>query len=114
MAADPRIDQLRECMQVVELPAYSRDYLASDKRSIANSVQVFFKDGSSSERIEVEFPLGHRRRRDQAIPVLREKFIQNVATRFPAERVAQLNTQFFDSAAIDQLAVDKLIDEFVQ
>ncbi|MEX0820236.1 MAG: bifunctional 2-methylcitrate dehydratase/aconitate hydratase, partial [Pirellulaceae bacterium] len=65
-AADPAIARLRERMEVVEQPSYSRDYLDADKRSIANAVQVFFADGSATDRIEVEYPLGHRRRREEA------------------------------------------------
>jgi 2-methylcitrate dehydratase len=82
-AADPRIDRLRQTMEVVEEPRYSRDYLDPDKRSIANAVQIFFRDGSSTERIEVEYPIGHRRRRSQGIPLLIEKFRTSLATRMP-------------------------------
>lgn len=74
VAADPRIDRLREKMKVSEVPAFSRDYLDPEKRSIANAVQVFFRDGTATERVEVEYPLGHKRRRAEAEPVLREKF----------------------------------------
>ena len=74
IAADPRIDRLREKMNVREVPSYTRDYLDPSKRSIANSVQIFFQNGSSTKRVEVEYPLGHRRRRQEAEPVLLEKF----------------------------------------
>ena len=92
-AADPRIDRLREAMVVEESPRFSREYLAPDKRSIANAVQVFFADGTSTERVTVEYPLGHRRRRDEGMPRLVAKFERNLATRFPgahAERVFAL------------------------
>ena len=89
-AADPRIDVLRARMEVVEEPRYSRDYLDPDKRSIANAVQVFFRDGSATERVEFEYPLGHRRRRKEAAPHLVEKFRANACTRLPAARVAEL------------------------
>ncbi|EMI21880.1 2-methylcitrate dehydratase [Rhodopirellula maiorica SM1] len=111
-AEDPRIDKLRECMQVVEHPHYSNDYLDPDKRSIANSVQVFFTDGSHTPRIEVEYPLGHRRRREEAIPLLREKFHNNVATRFSSERVTSLESLFANDS-IDDIPVDQFIDKFV-
>jgi 2-methylcitrate dehydratase PrpD len=74
IAADPRIDRLREKMKVTEVPAFTRDYLDPEKRSIANSVQVFFKNGTATARVEVEYPLGHRRRRTDAEPLLLEKF----------------------------------------
>lgn len=84
VAADPRIDPLREKMEVVEEPRYSRDYLDPDKRSIANSLQVFFSDGSSTEKVEVEYPIGHRRRRGEALPLLVGKCRDNLSTRLPA------------------------------
>lgn len=90
------------------------DYeLDPDLRSIANAVQVFFKDGSSTDRIEVEYPLGHRRRRDEAVCLLREKFRTNASTRFAVDRVDQLIDQFFDTDQIDSLTVDSFMDHFV-
>jgi 2-methylcitrate dehydratase len=86
IAADPRIDALRAKMTVSEDPRYSADYVDPAKRSVANAVQVFFRDGTSTERIEVEYPLGHRVRRREAIPLLEEKFRQNLLTRFPQVR----------------------------
>ncbi|MFO0945691.1 MAG: bifunctional 2-methylcitrate dehydratase/aconitate hydratase [Planctomycetota bacterium] len=83
-AKDPRIDALRDKMQVVEIPAYSKDYLDPEKRSIANALQVFFRDGSSTDKIAVEYPIGHRRRRKEGIPVLVDKFAANLAIRYPA------------------------------
>ncbi len=112
-AADPRIDQLRQRMEVVEQTQYSRDYLDPDKRSIANAVQVFFSDGSSTERIEIEYPLGHRRRRGEAVPLLRDKFRHNAETRFAAERVAVLLERYFDTAEIDDLTVNQFMNQFV-
>ena len=82
-AADPRIDALRAKMTVVECPEYSRDYLDPAKRSIANSLQVRFRNGTATENVEVEYPLGHRRRRAEAVPLLRKKLIDNFGTRFP-------------------------------
>ena len=85
-AADPRIDRLREAMGVEEDARYSREYHEPDKRSIANAVQVFFRDGSSTDKVAVEYPIGHRRRRDEGIPLLVAKFEHNLATRFPRSR----------------------------
>ena len=81
-AADPRIDALRARMQVVENPRYTRDYLDPEKRSIANAVQVFFAGGESTREVAVEYPIGHRRRRDEGIPLLWSKFESNLRTRF--------------------------------
>ena len=89
-AADPRLDWLRERMLVTEEPRYSAEYLDPDKRSIANAVQVWFRDGSHTERAEVEYPIGHRRRRSEAIPLLREKLEHNLLSRFPHEHANQI------------------------
>ena len=86
VAADPRVDQVRELMEIVEDERYSREYHEPDKRSIANAIQVFFKDGTSTDKVEVEYPIGHRRRRDEGIPILEQKFLRNLNVRFPAKR----------------------------
>ncbi|MCG8325327.1 MAG: bifunctional 2-methylcitrate dehydratase/aconitate hydratase [Thiotrichales bacterium] len=83
VASDARIDKLRSKMEVIENKKFSLDYLDPEKRSIGNAIQVIFKDGSSTENIEVEFPIGHRRRRGEGIPVLQEKFARNIKTRLP-------------------------------
>lgn len=93
-ASDPRLAWLRERMEVVEVPQYSRDYLDPHKRSIANAVQVFFHDGRATPRREVEYPLGHRRRRQEALPLLREKCRRNAATRWDTPRVEWLVAMF--------------------
>ena len=108
-AGDPRIDRLREKMQVVEEPRYSRDYLDPDKRSIANAVQIDFHDGSRSERIEIEYPLGHRRRRDEARPLLFQKFRTNAATRLRPETVDRLVKLFEDPPCLDVTAVTDFV-----
>lgn len=74
VASNPKIDALREKMIVTENTQYTKDYLDPQKRAIGNSIQVTFKDGSSTEKIEVHYPIGHRRRRDEGIPVLMQKF----------------------------------------
>ena len=89
-AADPRIDRLRETMVVRENVAFSRDYLDPAKRAIGNAVQVFFADGTSTERVQLDYPVGHRRRRAEGIPKLLEKFRSNVATRFDAARLREI------------------------
>ena len=82
-SSDPRIDELRDKMDVIEDKRYSAEYHDPEKRSIANALQVFFKDGSSTEKVEVEYPIGHRRRRGDGIPLLEKKFLNNLQTRFP-------------------------------
>ncbi len=89
-AADPRIDKLRGQMVVTEQVQYSQDYLDPEKRSIANAVQVFFTDGSSTARIEVEYPIGHRRRREEGIPMLRQKFATNVEACFEPQQAKEI------------------------
>jgi 2-methylcitrate dehydratase len=91
-ARDPRVDSLREKMEVVEDERYSRDYLDPEKRSIANAVRVFFGDGTATEKEEVEYPLGHRRRRKEGIPLLERKFAENLRTRFPSRHSEEIAT----------------------
>ncbi|TWU09184.1 2-methylcitrate dehydratase [Symmachiella macrocystis] len=112
-AVDPRIDQLRERMEVVEVPAYSHDYLDSQKRSIANAVQVFFTDGTSTERVEVEYPIGHRRRRDEGMPLLEQKFQDNMATQFDSTRCASVLAAFAEPSKLDALPADQFMELFV-
>ena len=90
VAADPRIDALRAKMVVREEARYSRDYLDPDKRSIANAVQVFFKDGTATAKVEVDYPVGHRRRRAEGIPLLMHKFQEALAQRFTPARCWQV------------------------
>jgi 2-methylcitrate dehydratase len=112
-AAHPIIDELREKMSVVEQPHYSRDYLDPTKRSIANAVQVFFQDGSCTENLEVEYPLGHRRRRAEGIPLLEEKFKTSLATRFAPQRCAQILELCADQARLEAMPVDRFMDLWV-
>jgi 2-methylcitrate dehydratase len=93
IAGDPRIDVLRSKMVVMEDPRYTRDYLDPERRSIANAIQIFFRDGSSTKKVEIEYPIGHRRRRAEGIPLLERKFREALRVRFSAhqaERVADL------------------------
>ena len=89
-AADPRIDALRSLMTVAEDSRYTAEYLDPQKRSIANAVQVFFDDGTATERVEVEYPIGHRRRRAEGLPLLEAKLAENLRSRFPAARTDRL------------------------
>ena len=112
VASDPRIDALRDKMVVSEDKRYSKEYLDLDKRSIANRIQLFFKDGSSSDAVEVEYPIGHRVRREEGIPVLRSKAETNFATRYPAARASQLVASILDEE-IEDTAVDQFVDSLV-
>jgi len=104
IAADQSIDTLRQKMQAEEETRYSQDYLDPDKRSIANSVTLHFKDGSSISA-EVEYPIGHRRRRQDALPLLAEKLEHNLATRFPDDKVKTLGKLLQDKDNLDALPV---------
>lgn len=113
VAADPRIDALRNKMQCIENSDYTRDYLDPEKRSIANAIQVFFKDGSSSDNVAVAYPIGHRRRRDEGIPELVKKFKTNLARRFPARQQDAILNVCMDEAKLSSLPVDEFVDMFV-
>lgn len=89
-AADPRIDFLRKKMHVTENKYFSSDYHNPEKRSIANSIKIVFNDGTESETVTIEYPIGHRTRRDEGLPVLIEKFKRNLDTRFPSTKVSTI------------------------
>ncbi|GAB1233335.1 2-methylcitrate dehydratase [Ferrigenium sp. UT4] len=111
-AANPIIDELRGKMEVVEDARYTREYLEADKRSIANAIQVFFKDGSSTEKVAVEYPIGHRRRRAEGIPVLEQKFLDNLRTRFPEARCQQIMALCLDKQKLEATAVNEFVEMF--
>jgi 2-methylcitrate dehydratase len=110
VASDPRIDALRDKMEVVEDKRYSREYLDPGKRSIANAVQVFFVDGTHTEKIAVEYPIGHRRRREEAIPLLIEKFRRNAAASLPVNKVEELTGLFLDRGRLEALPVGQFME----
>lgn len=109
-AKDPRIDLLREKMSVVEDRAFSRDYLDPEKRSIANAIQIRFKDGTSTEKVVVEYPLGHRRRRAEALPQLREKLVTNLQSVFSANETNHIVQLFDTPRKLDSTPVDQFMD----
>ena len=108
-AEDARIDGLREKMVVTEDARFTRDYHDPQKRSIANTVQVFFKDGSATAAVTVEYPIGHRRRRQEAAPLLVEKFVENMSTRFEAQQVRDM-LAVFESSDLDTMPVWEFMD----
>ncbi len=110
VAKDSRVDALRDKMEVVENPRFTEAYLDPEKRSIGNSVQVFFRDGTSTDRVEVEYPIGHRRRREEGIPVLQAKFERNIATRLSAKKCKALVAMCADQAGLEATPVNVFTD----
>jgi 2-methylcitrate dehydratase len=113
VAADPRVDALREKMVCVEHKPWTRDYLDAEMRSIANAVQVFFKDGTATENIEVEYPLGHRRRRKEGVPLLVAKYKINLARRFPPKQQAAILSLCSNQKRLEATPVHQFVDLFV-
>ena len=99
VAADPRIDALRAKMQVRENPTFTAEYYAADKRYIGNALQVFFSDGSATERVQVDYPIGHRRRRAEGMPVLVKKFEASVDAHFAPKQAERIKALFAKPAA---------------
>ena len=106
IASDPRIDGLRNKMQVVENEQYTRDYFDADKRYIGNALQVFFNDGTSTDRVAVDYPIGHRERRGEGIPVLMNKFVDSVQPKLAARQWDALDGLSKDRAGLAAMPVD--------
>jgi 2-methylcitrate dehydratase len=113
VAADPRIDSLRDKIVCVEDPQFTRDYHDPDKRSIANGLTVEFKDGKKLAEVVVEYPIGHKRRRKEGMPVLVEKFERNLARRFPPKQQKAILDLCLDQARLESTPVDEFVDLFV-
>ena len=109
IASDPRIDQLRAVMHVKEQPSFTTDYLDPAKRSIANALQIFFHDDSATERVEVHYPIGHKQRRQEALPLLREKLRSNLATLKNPDTVLDL---FDQPQSLNNLPISEFLDLF--
>ena len=105
VAKDPRIDELREKMIVNEDKRYSKEYLEADKRSIANSIQIHFNDGTSTENCEVEYPIGHMRRREEGIPVLEKKFMNNLNITYTEEVANKIFKLCMDQRKLEETSV---------
>jgi 2-methylcitrate dehydratase len=112
IAHDPRIDALRGKMQVRENTTFTQEYYASDKRYIGNAVQVFFKDGTSTARTAVDFPIGHRKRRAEGMPVLVKKFESSVDAYFSAKQAERVKT-LFANPKLDEMPVNELVAAMV-
>ncbi len=106
VAADPRIDALRDKMEVTENERFTKDYFDPDKRYIGNAVQVFFSDGTSTDRIAVDFPIGHRKRRAEGIAVLQQKFVDSVSPKLSSNQWAELDALCADREMLASAAVD--------
>ena len=110
VAADPRIDALRERMQVKEDPRFTRDYFDPDRRYIGNAVQVFFTDGSATEKVSVDYPVGHRRRREEGIPLLLAKCRDALEAHLEPRQAARLMELAEDPETLDRLPVQDYLD----
>jgi len=105
---------LEKKMTCVEKPEYTKDYLDPDKRSIANAVQIFYKDGSSSEQVAVEYPIGHRRRRSEGIPELIKKFKINLKREFDDTRAEKIMNLNLDIDLLQQTPVSEYVDLYTK
>jgi len=109
VASDPRIDALRGKMHVRENETFTQEYYAADKRYIGNAVQVFFKDGSSTPRIQADYPIGHRKRREEGMPVLVKKFEASVDAHFKEKQAERVKALFSSSAKLDAMSVSEFV-----
>jgi 2-methylcitrate dehydratase len=113
LAADPRIDELRAKMVVRENVSFSRDYYDLALRSIPNSIQVFFRDGSATDKVEVHFPVGHRRRRSEGLPLMKTKYLTAIEQHFPTAQGETLKKQFDDLEQLRQTPVRDFVKPWV-
>ena len=109
---NPLIDKLRNKMILKEDKRYSKDYLADDKRSIANALQIFFKDGSQTDKVEVEYPIGHRNRRQEGIPLLERKFFNSLKSIYSKEHSDMIYSLCLDKEKIKKIPVNEFMDMF--
>lgn len=112
LASDPRIDELRGKMTVSENPQFTKDYFDPGKRFIGNSLQVFFKDGTSTRQVSIDYPIGHRKRRAEGIPVLIRKFEAALRSHLPAQRVQEILTICANPAQFDAMPAHKFLGLF--
>ncbi len=112
IASDPRIDELRAKVEIMEAPEFTRDYHDPEKRSIANSLRIDLADGTAMEET-VEYPIGHRLRREEGIPLLEAKFRTNLNRRFPQEQQASILDVSLDQSRLEETAVHDYVDLYV-
>jgi 2-methylcitrate dehydratase len=113
VANDPRIDALRKRIECLEDKRFSRDYHDPKKRSIANALTVEFKDGTKLKEVVCEYPIGHKRRRKEGMPILVEKFRRNLARRFPEKQQKAILDVCLDAARLDAMPVNQFVDLMV-
>ncbi|HWT38360.1 MAG TPA: bifunctional 2-methylcitrate dehydratase/aconitate hydratase [Paraburkholderia sp.] len=113
VASDPRIDALRAKTVCVEDPQFTKDYHDPDKRSIANALTIELIDGTTLDEVVVEYPIGHKRRREEGIPLLIEKFRINLARRFPAKQQQAILDVSLDEARLGAMPVNEYVDMYV-
>lgn len=113
VAADPRIDILRDKIECVEDPQFTTDYHDPEKRSIANALTVELNDGTILDEVVVEYPIGHKRRREEGIPVLVEKFKTNLARKFPAKQQQKVLDASLDFNTLINIPVNEYVDMYV-
>ncbi len=114
VAGDPRIDALREKMEVTENKTFTEEYFAPDKRYIGNAIVVHFKDGSSTRRVQVDYPIGHRKRRDEGIPVLIRKFQRSIAGKLSDSQIESLEELFRDQQRLERFPVTEFMSFLVR
>jgi 2-methylcitrate dehydratase len=114
VADDPRIDALRSKMTVRENTTFTSEYYAADKRYIGNAVQVFFKDGTFTERTAINVPLGHRERRAEGMPLLIKKFEESVAGHFPQKQAGSIKALFVNRAKLEATSVSEFVAALVK
>lgn len=114
IANDPRVAALRAKMRVVENTTFTKEYYERDKRHIGNAVQVFFTDGTSTPRVAIDCPIGHRKRREEGLPLLVKKFESAVAAHFPAKQAATIIALFADAARLDAMPVHEFVAAMVR
>jgi 2-methylcitrate dehydratase len=113
VAGDPRVDALRSKMQVRENTTFTQEYYDPNKRYIGNAVQVFFKDGTASERVQVDYPVGHRKRREEGKPLMVKKFETSVAAHFPPKQTESIKAMFADRSALAAMPVSEFAAKLV-
>jgi len=113
VALDPRVDALRQKMEVRENPTFTKEYYDPDKRYIGNAVQLFFKDGSASARIAVDYPIGHRKRRAEGMPILIGKFEASVAAQFESRQAQAIIALCKDRPRLEAMRVDEFVATLV-
>jgi 2-methylcitrate dehydratase len=108
----PRIDAVRDRIVCIEEPQFTADYHDPEKRSIANSLRMELEDGTILEET-VEYPIGHKRRRTEGMPLLIDKFKRNLGRRFPSEQQQRILDASMDRSALEQLPVSNYVDLYI-